>query len=390
MATVSNTKAPLTPDVYCFPRFSILPQHGPKALIPRSEVFTKGRINDPAKEPDTIPERVADAASHEMLQGLVIGMTPNSVSVLLPAEGSYDDVKDDGSDAPPERIRRIEFDYAVYALGSGMPAPCDVWGEIGRKQLPGRGTKTGTIEWLANYGDEIKKAKRVIIVGGGALGIQYATDIKETTPDVEVTLLHSREQLLPVYHPEVHDVVIQRFKELGINYSLGDRVLTWPENPGFVDGKTKTVVTEKGATYEGDIVLACTGPRPHVEFIAALNPEAVAETGRLRVDEHLAIQGLPHIYAIGDAADTDAILAGHMSNGMGGVASRNILRQIAGNPLEKYVLDPTGQRIKVSLGLKDAVIASLSGANRIDTGAEDINARLMWAVYGAQDLEDDA
>lgn len=381
----------LTPDVYCFPRFSIIPKHGPKALIPRTEVFAKGRINDPAKEPDTIPEQAADPSSHEMLQGLVIGMTPNSVSVLLPnAEGTYDDVKDDGSDAPPERIRRIPFDYAVYALGSGMPAPCDVWGEIGRKQSPGRGTKAGTVEWLANYGDEIKKAKRVIIVGGGALGIQYATDIKETTPDVEVTLLHSRDQLLPVYHRQVHDVVIQRFKELGINYSLGDRVLTWPENPGFVDGKTKTVVTEKGKTYEGDIVLACTGPRPHIEFIAALDPTTVAETGRLRVDENLAIQGFPHIYAIGDAADTEAILAGHMSNGMGGVAARNILRQIAGNKLEKYVLDPTGQRIKVSLGLKDAVIASLSGADRIDTGAEDINARLMWAVYGAQDLPEEA
>lgn len=383
--------AALTPDVYCFPRFSIVPQHGPKALIPRTEVFAKGRINDPASEPDTIPERAADPATHEMLQGLVIGMTPNSVSVLLPnAQGTYDDVRDDGSDAPPERIRTIPFDYAVYALGSGMPAPCDVWGEVGRKQVPGRGTKDGTVEWLANYGDEIKKAKRVIIVGGGALGIQYATDIKETTPDVEVTLLHSREQLLPVYHPDVHDVVIQRFEELGIKYSLGDRVLTWPENPGCVDGKPKTVVTQKGAVYEGDLVLACTGPRPHVELVAALGAP-VAETGRLRVDEYLAVPGLPHIYAIGDAADTEAILAGHMSNGMGGLAARNILRNIGGSDKrEKYVVDPSGQRIKVSLGLKDAVIASLSGANRIDTGAEDINARAMWGVYGAQDLADDA
>lgn len=327
-----------------------------------------------------------------MLQGLIIGMTPHSVTLLLPnSEGTYDDVKDDGSDAPPERLRTVNFDYAVYALGSGMPAPCDVWGEVGRKQSPGRGTKAGTVEWLTNYGNEIKKAKRVLIVGGGALGIQYATDIKETSPDTEVTVLHSREQLLPVYHSEAHDVVIQRFKELGVKYALGDRVIEWPENPGFVDGKPKRVTTQKGVTYEADLVLACTGPGPHVDLIAALNPAAIAPSGRLRVDEHLAVQGLPNIYAIGDAADTNAILAGHISYGMGGLVARNILRQISGSSkLEKYIVDPAAQRIKISLGLKDGVIAGPSGATRFDTGAEDITAKAMWAIYGAQDLADEA
>lgn len=385
--------------MYCFPRFTVFPQHAAKALIPRTECLSQGKINDPTEGADTVPAQAADASHHEMLQGVVVGLTADSVSVLLPnAEGSYDDVADDGSDAPPERIRRVPFDYAVYALGSGMPAPCDVWGEIGRTQYPGRGTKRGTIDWLTRYGAEVRKAKRVLVVGGGALGIQYATDIKETAPDVDVTLLHSRAQLLPVYDRAAHDIVVQRFEELGIAYALDDRVVTWPENPGRVDGAVKTVTTQSGKTYDADVVLVCTGPRPHVEQLAALDPAVLAPSGRIRVDEHLRVDtdALRHVFAVGDAADTKAILAGHMANAMAGLAARNILRLIqaeqdsAPAKLEQFVVDPAMQRIKISLGIRDGVVAGVGGANRIDTGVEDIGARGMWAVYGAQDLPDDA
>jgi pyruvate/2-oxoglutarate dehydrogenase complex dihydrolipoamide dehydrogenase (E3) component len=44
-----------------------------------------------------------------------------------------------------------------------------------------------------------------LVIGGGALGIQLATDVKEVHGETEVTVLHSREQLLPRFDKQMHE-----------------------------------------------------------------------------------------------------------------------------------------------------------------------------------------
>jgi apoptosis-inducing factor 2 len=97
----------------------------------------------------------------------------------------------------------IPFDYCVYALGSRLPAPIDVWGEnenveefeenvdvLGededeaeaeavdddRIKSKGKKGKTGTkkegIRWLKRGQKKIKDVNSVLVVGGGALGIR--------------------------------------------------------------------------------------------------------------------------------------------------------------------------------------------------------------------------
>lgn len=155
------------------------PQYAPRAFVPLTKVMENGRV---APVPDTaaplpdVTDRDASSPNHEVLQGIILKLEKNSVTVLTPNEqGNYDDVKDDGSDAPADRIVTVPFSYALYALGAGLPAPSDVWGEDGRKQKPGRGQKAASVKWLSDYGEEIKKAKSVLVVGGGALGIRMCS-----------------------------------------------------------------------------------------------------------------------------------------------------------------------------------------------------------------------
>lgn len=125
---------------------------------------TPPATRDGSPEPDT---------RHEFIQTNVVSLSKNSLTILKPdAEGSYDGVKDDGSDAPSDRLCTIDFDYCIYALGAGLPAPCDVWGEYGRTQLPGRGTKAGGLNWMNTRGELLAKAERIVLVGAGALGIR--------------------------------------------------------------------------------------------------------------------------------------------------------------------------------------------------------------------------
>lgn len=110
----------------------------------------------------------------------------------------------------------LDFEYAIYALGATLPSPVNLWGprldaEV-RDKLPSDaahalelGSKANGIAWLKAAQQVIRKARSVLVVGGGALGIQFATDIADVYPEKRVTLLHSRAQLLPRFMPEMHD-----------------------------------------------------------------------------------------------------------------------------------------------------------------------------------------
>lgn len=57
-----------------------------------------------------------------------------------------------------------------------------------------------------------------------------ACDLKEIYPEKEVTLVHSRDHIMPVYHEKLSDMIKTRFNELGIKYALAV-VLTQPQAP---------------------------------------------------------------------------------------------------------------------------------------------------------------
>lgn len=84
------------------------------------------------------------------------------------------------------------------------------------------GTKTKSRQWLRTAHHKIKGATSVLVVGGGALGVrecnqptscmglhdrftEFATDIADVYPTKEVTLVHSRDHLLPRFDKWMHD-----------------------------------------------------------------------------------------------------------------------------------------------------------------------------------------
>ena len=106
----------------------------------------------------------------------------------------------------------IPFEYAIYALGGSLPAPVNLWGPRLDAQLQADpkaagilGSKPNGMEWLQCAQGVIGKARSVLVVGGGALGIQLATDIADVHPKKRVTLVHSRGRFMPRFSQEMHD-----------------------------------------------------------------------------------------------------------------------------------------------------------------------------------------
>jgi hypothetical protein len=50
--------------------------------------------------------------------------------------------------------------------------------------------------------------------------------------------------------------VIAGLKRRGVKLVLGERVMTWPQDPECLDGTPKRITTNKGNTFEADIVVS--------------------------------------------------------------------------------------------------------------------------------------
>jgi apoptosis-inducing factor 2 len=156
--------------VYILPRLAVLPGHEHKGFVPFNHLLSR-------------PQDV-------FVQASVRAVHPRHVILDRPFQGDT----------------RVNFDFLVYALGSKLPAPLDLWGSPNPSRVlePYAGTKQQGIAWLKSHQEVIGNAASVLVVGGGALGIQFATDIAAIHPSKNITLLHSRNRLLPRFNERMH------------------------------------------------------------------------------------------------------------------------------------------------------------------------------------------
>lgn len=281
-------------------------------------------------------------------------------------------------------VQWLQWDYLVYALGSHLPDPINVWSGSGSgSEQVGRqhdGSKVLGVKWLSDAQDRIEQAKSIVIVGGGALGVQLATDIAVTYGSSKrVTLTHSRQQLLPRFDPWMHDKAAARLSELGVELVLGSRV-----DLSSLSSDKKSFKLVDGRQLKGDLTLFCLGQTPNTLL---LGKSSLSESGMARVEPTLQLSDNPRIFVIGDAADAfGAINAGHTAWDQAEVAANNILALINSKPdqpaeLQEY--KPTPPAIKVSLGIDRAIRQTMTGELiEVDSGSIDLNSTTMWTRRG--------
>ena len=158
--------------------------------------------------------------------------------------------------------------------------------------------------------------KSIIIVGGGVIGMEFATLYHEL--GVPVTVIEALPSILPNLDPEVVAVLAEKYKKAGINILTGTKVES-------LDGGK---VTANGEVYEAERVLVSVGRRANLQGLDALN-ELEMERGAIKVDDFCKTN-LPNVYACGDV--TGKIMLAHVASRQAEVAIGRMLKQI---PLQR-------------------------------------------------------
>ena len=106
-----------------------------------------------------------------------------NVSSLASHSVTFTRLSTENPDHTVGETETIQFDYLVYALGASLPSPVDVWGEeSSSQQLQGvpMGCKKRGVGYMHQRAETMKRAKSILVVGGGALGIRRYSSSPDT------------------------------------------------------------------------------------------------------------------------------------------------------------------------------------------------------------------
>jgi dihydrolipoamide dehydrogenase len=147
-----------------------------------------------------------------------------------------------------------------------------------------------------------KQPKKMIVVGSGAIGIEFAYFYNAM--GTEVTIVEYLDRIVPVEDEEVSKQLERSFKKSGIN------IMTSAEVTG-VDTKGKgvkvTVKTAKGdEELNADLVLSAVGIKTNIENIGLEEVGIAVDRDKILVNDFYQTN-LPGYYAIGDVTPGQAL-----------------------------------------------------------------------------------
>ncbi len=145
-----------------------------------------------------------------------------------------------------------------------------------------------------------EKARDVVIVGGGLIGVEATEALVEK--GCRVTMVEMLPQILGILDWEMAKLVEQHMESHGVKVLTGAKVESFEGN-----GRVAGVVTTRG-TLPADMVILSIGVRPNVKLArdAALE---IGTTGAIKVDPRMRTSD-PDIYAAGDCVQCIDLVTG--------------------------------------------------------------------------------
>jgi NADH oxidase (H2O2-forming) len=251
-----------------------------------------------------------------------------------------------------------EYDALILATGASNADP-PIKG-LNKKRIYG----LRTMDDAKALAQEAGKAKRIVIIGGGLVGMEAAEALHER--GVQITVVEFLPNvLLAMVDPDMAEVIEQHCREHGLTILTDTAALevTGGDSPSSVLLKNRA--TEETSEIPTDAVIVATGVRANTGLAQSIGVE-IGPTRGIRVDDRLQTN-LKGVYACGDCAEhVDFVTRKPMMGGLGTVAVRQA--RVAG-------INAAGGDIRFP-GIVGAKVTKLFGLEIASTGlSEDLAKR---------------
>jgi dihydrolipoamide dehydrogenase len=243
--------------------------------------------------------------SDRLTKGVGFLMRKNKIDVHM-GEAKFtnkDTIAVTDSEGKATEIKAKNF---VVATGANAAVPSG-WKVDGEKILT---------YWEAILQEKLPKS--VVVIGSGAIGVEFSTIWKSY--GVEVTIVEMLPRLLPLEDEEVSTELAKSFKKDGIQVLVGHKVESLKATKEGVQVKVSSEEGEK--TLEAEQALVSIGVTPNSKGLGLEELGVkISERGFIEIDERMATN-VPGIWAIGDV--TGKLMLAHVGSAQGIIAAENI------------------------------------------------------------------
>lgn len=305
-----------------------------------------------------------DEASYRMLAkkhgfrfqlGSVVGIDTEQRKISIAAV-----TDDDGREIMPRR--QIEFGSLVVSVGSlsndfGIPGVAQFSRQLdSREQAELFHTHFASQLHRVNSSEDSSATLSVVIVGGGATGVELAADMHNVVQRLReygfehfsqerlsVSVIEAAPGLLPRLPDRIGDSVKRELERIGVNVHVSTRI---------AEVRQDAVVPAEGEPIPADISVWAAGVRAPTWLSDCGFP--TDRLGRIEVNRDLTVKGMERVFAIGDCAacyDKDGVEIpprAQAAHQMATTAYRNICAQRKGKALKPFVYRDFGSLVSLS------------------------------------------
>lgn len=231
----------------------------------------------------------------------------------------------------------LPYDWLVIALGC----------EDRYHDIPGADQHTLSIQTLSStrttYAtlNNVNPYGTITIVGGGLSGVELASELRESRPDLNIRILDRGESILSPFPRKLQQYASQWFIEHDVQ--LVSRANVSRVEPG--------VVYNYDEPMESDAIVWTAGIQAN-RVVRAL-PVAQDATGRVQLNQYHQIPEYPNVYVVGDCASLPHAPSAQLAEVQGDQIAMILHKDFTGDPYPSSMPKIKLKGVLGSLGKKE-------------------------------------
>jgi NADH dehydrogenase FAD-containing subunit len=222
------------------------------------------------------------------------------------------------------------------------------------------GTAPERMAFYQRFRERLAASQRILIIGGGPIGIEVAGEITQEYPSKSVTIVEAGERVLGGTSRKMADHATAVLEKRGVRIFTGERLKGAGSASGDVFAPGGEAHTESGRVLPYDLAIWCVGGRPNTDYMEQYFAHVLDHDRRIQVTPQLRVKGYDRLFALGDITDlAENKMAWHVA-GQVDCAAINVRRVLAGrtsaDQLQSYRPQTGNPAMVVTLGRRAGVI----------------------------------
>lgn len=189
-----------------------------------------------------------------------------------------------------ENGQKLDADYIVTATGSNYASPFK----------PDGGDIDAFIAKSDIIFEQVKGANKIVIAGGGVVGIELAGEIMSADAKKQVILICADKRLLPNYPEKMAIALDEKLSKMGVTIIYGQRVENLQSLSAPYVGNVKL---SNGDEVTAELVIPVVGAKANIGLLSEMDGVEIGSLGRIKTDAWLRPTAQQNLFAAGDMVD---------------------------------------------------------------------------------------